>query len=263
MRPQGRHRERRRPAVSSCASAIAPSVRKDSSGLRTIALGCTLVVGSLLGTGCAEGPLYSTGWISPYAIDHWKKEESYGPTIHALREQQVRLREALPNLSPAERESAIADLGQKFRDETNQTLRLEYLKTLGLAQEPAAAAILVQATGDRSSLVRTAACDALHRRDVPEAQARLRDLAESDVSVDVRLAAIRALEGDPNEPTLKTMERLLDDDDPAIQFRTMATLEATTGKPLGKDRRAWTAYLAGEEPEIRQASWFEGWSPFY
>lgn len=249
MRPAGRYRERRKPTGSSCA-------------LRT-AYGCTLLAACLLAAGCAEGPLYSTGWISPYAIDHWKKEESYGPTIHTLREQQVRLREALPNLSPAERESAIADLGQKFRDETNQTLRLEYLKTLGQAQEPSAGAILVQATGDRSLLVRTAACDALKGRNLPEAQARLRDLSESDTSVDVRLAAIRALEGDPSEPTLKTMERLLEDDDPAIQFRTMATLEATTGKPLGKDRRAWTAYLNGEEPEIRQASWFEGWSPFY
>jgi HEAT repeat protein len=242
--------------VSSCA-------RRFSACARRISLGCTLFVGCLLAAGCAEGPLYSTGWVSPYAIDHWKKEESYGPTVIALREQQVRLREALPTLSPAERESAVADLGQKFRDETNQTLRLEYLKTVGVAQEPSAIPILVGATGDRSQLVRAAACDALKGRNAPEAQERLRDLAESDVSVDVRLAAIRAMEGDASEGTLGTMGRLLEDDDPAIQFRTMATLEATTGKELGKDRRAWTAYLAGEEPEIRQASWFEGWSPFY
>lgn len=242
--------------VSSCAHRFSACARR-------IALGCVLFTGGLITAGCAEGPLYSTGWISPYAIDHWKKEESYGPTVIALREQQVRLREALPTLSPAERESAISDLGQKFRDETNQTLRLEYLKTVGVAQEPSAIPILVGATADRSLLVRAAACDALKGRNAPEAQERLRTLAESDVSVDVRLAAIRAMEGDASEGTLGTMGRLLEDDDPAIQFRTMATLEATTGKELGKDRRAWTAYLAGEEPEIRQASWFEGWSPFY
>lgn len=255
MRPAGRHRERRTTTASARAHAT-------SAYPRSIALGCVLFAGCLIASGCAEGPLYSTGWLSPYAIEHWKKEESYGPTVIALREQQVRLREALPTLSPAERESAIADLGRKFHDETNQTLRLEYLKSVGVAQEPSAIPILVQATGDRSQLVRAAACDALRGRNVQEAQERLRSLAESDVSVDVRLAAIRAMEGDASEGTLGTMGRLLDDDDPAIQYRTMVTLEATTGKALGKDRRAWTAYLAGEEPEIRQASWFEGWSPF-
>lgn len=249
MRPGGRYRERRTPAAPSCAGPIA--------------LGFLVFAGCAIFGGCAEGPLYSTGWISPYAIDHWKKEESYGPTVIALREQQARLREALPTLSPAERESAVADLGRKFENDTNQTLRLEYLKTIGVAQEPSAIPILVRATGDRSPLVRAAACDALKGRNSEEAQGRLRDLAESDVSVDVRLAAIRAMEGDGTERTLSTMGRLLEDDDPAIQYRTMATLEATTGKTLGRDKRAWTAFLAGEEPEIQQASWFEGWSPFY
>lgn len=263
MPPAGRHRERPTPEASSCASVIAtPSMDRVFARRLFVAL-LASTTGCFVFGGCAEGPLHSTGWLFPTAVEHWKNEEKHGPTIHALRDEQVRLREAWPTLSPADRESAITDLAEKFERTTNQTLKLEYLRTVASASEPSVVPMLIQATGDRSLLVRTAACDALKGRANAEAQGRLRDLAESDSSIDVRLAAIRALEGDASDGTFASMKRLLEDDDPAIQYRAMATLEATTGKEYGRDSRAWLAYLNGDEPEIRQAGWFEDWIPFY
>jgi HEAT repeat protein len=76
----------------------------------------------------------------------------------------------------------------------------------------------------------------------------LAEVLRRDPDIDVRLAAARSL-GEIGDPAAVTaLGAALDDTDPAMQVRAVASLREVTGKDFGADVNRWRQYVQGESP---------------
>ena len=145
---------------------------------------------------------------------------------------------------PADQQArAAAELSVRMQNEVDPLIRADVVRALGELQAPAAADALRLAVNDKESEVRIAACSAWRRQGGPQAAAILTEALGSDTDDDVRLAAARAL-GSFQEPTaVRGLATLLDDPNPALQYRAMESLRNSTGRDLGYDVVAWRNFV--------------------
>ena len=210
--------------------------------------------------GCAEGPLYQTGGLFPWSREQWIKDEAYGPTIHARREELTAIRSGAARLSAAESETTAQQLVAQYDKETNALVRVELMLTIGALPGPTAVSFLQARQVDENNRIREECCQLWGKRaragnSVPEAVAVLTKAAASDADTQVRMAALREMAELPAPEVQTTLTAALDDDDPAIQHRAMRSLALRTGKDFGNDTRKWKDHLAGKAVAQAQNSW--------
>lgn len=65
-----------------------------------------------------------------------------------------------------------------------------------------------------------------------------------DAELDVRLSAIRTLGSLRDKAAIPTLAKALEDPDPAVQYRAVASLKQVSGRDLGDDVNAWREWAA-------------------
>ncbi len=198
--------------------------------------------------GCAEGPLWRTGYLSPWVREKWNEEHRVQATYAT---KKAELRELVKNAnkgSDSQKRQVAKQLGQIVEADPVLLLRIEAVKLLGqldfvsgkldLTIEP-----LRKASQDPEPDVRKAAIAALKNRGDQKARMELQGIVSRDTNLDVRLAATRALGNYTDNDVLRALAPALDDKNPAIQYRATKSLRDVTGQDFGEDVLAWKEYI--------------------
>jgi HEAT repeat protein len=76
---------------------------------------------------------------------------------------------------------------------------------------------------------------------------------QTDTDLDVRLRALKMLGELKDKEAIPVLARALEDGDPAVQYRAVASLKQVSGRDLGNDVNAWREWAA--DPEGDKAEW--------
>jgi HEAT repeat protein len=202
---------------------------------RAVWIGALLV---LLLPGCA-------GW-RPF--QKWeraaKDKEKYGPTADA-RIKDLAARSKAAKAGTSERQLEFTqELAGTMLQEHDPRVRVKILQTAADYDTAAATAICKGALQDPNDQVRIAACDVWAKRGGDEAVALLASRFQNDQDHDVRLRALRMLGALKDKDAIPVLARALEDADPAVQYRAVASLKEVSGRDLGNDVNAWRAWAA-------------------
>jgi hypothetical protein len=158
--------------------------------------------------------------------------------------EQVRVHAAWAK--PQELEPISRQLAAVFRQETDPILKAEIVRVLGVYPTAESLAVLRTAVNDSDAEVRIAACLGWGRRKGPEAAAAMSQALASDVDGDVRLAAAEALGDIGDRSGVAALGSVLEDKDPAMQYRAVASLKKCTDQDFGDDVNRWREYVQNE-----------------
>jgi len=198
-------------------------------------------------SGCAEQGTSKSWGIWPFN----QKTTDVIPGIPSPAERMASLRKTAKEaakLSQADQEKISEELRNVYRQEDDPLIRAEIVHTMGCFQTEAATAVLRLAINDANNDVRIAACRAWGKRHDAEAVDQLGRSLGSDVDVDVRLAAIEALGATGQRSAVPALGQALEDRDPAMQYRAIASLRKVSDRDLGNDVDRWRQYVKGETP---------------
>lgn len=209
--------------------------------------GLVLLVASLLGTGCA-------GWanrLDPKRVA--LERERYGATA----DQRIADLEADADRAKKEGGQAMQAFSEKLTkamlEEHDPRVRSAILGVAAEWDTPAAVAVCKGALEDPDERVRARACEVQADRGGPEAVALLAARFESDASIDVRLKALKEIGKLRDESAIPVLARALENDDPAVQYRAVASLKAVSGRDLGDDVNLWRTWAA--DPKAPGTEW--------
>lgn len=191
---------------------------------------------------------------SPSKLSFWpfQEKKSGPPGIVSPTEQVDMLRDMAKKAqsrTPQEKQQVSALLVSMLGRESDPLLRAEIVRTMRKFPTPETMAAVQGTLKDNDADVRVAACEALGQMGGAQAVAGLSDALRSDVDADVRIAAARALGDTRDSAALVALGTALEDSDPAMQYRAVASLKNVTGKDLGNDVRRWQQYVKGETPQ--------------
>lgn len=210
---------------------------------------CSALLFCILVTGCADSPFAELAHLNPYNRQQWQEDERRGPTFHTQLAEIRGLRNNPEALSPQEQERTIQQLSEIARDSTISVLREEATLTLAAFQSPSAIPALRAALSDESVDVRIAACRALGRQGGDEALAALGQVLQTESDGDVRLAATGELAKFQGPAAVEALTVALNDGNPALQHRAVQSLKSATGEDFGDSVPAWRDYVDGRIPE--------------
>ncbi len=194
--------------------------------------------------GCAEGPLWRSGKLSPWARNQWAAEEQIADTLFARKRKMTESVNSAIN-APLEQQQKVAqELSEIIHRDPVLLLRLHGVKLIGQLNCPAALAALEDAAQDYNTDIRIAAVDAWSKLPGDVAIPQLQEMIGSDTNVDVRLAATRALGNFSGTQAVRAISLALNDQDPALQVRATESLQKATGESLGRDVVAWQDYVS-------------------
>lgn len=206
---------------------------------------CTLFfIGAV---GCAEGPLWRTGYVSPWARKKWAEEERL---VTTLRERRAEIKQwgIAARSKSGEVDAATESLAKVALDDKALLVRYAAIQELGKAHSLRAVETLDKLASDPEEEIRVSACEALAQHSAPEAMKSLQRVLTSDTEPNVRLAAARGLGAFRSDEAVATLVAALDDPSPALQYRIVESLHSASGKHYGDDLDAWKAYARGEAP---------------
>jgi hypothetical protein len=200
---------------------------------------------ALLGGGCK-------GDSSDYTLQHGV-EQMFGVDDEAPEEIAAK---AFDESDPDMRRTAIEQLSNKrwaLRDpylkrfamlsqekhEKDPSVRAVAVRTLGRARNSKYKPQILLALADSAPVVRWDAAVVMQRWPDDEAVLRLQQLAIQDESVDVRAAAVTALQHYRTDSVYRTMLRALDDDEFTVRQAAHDALVAQTGMDKGYDPLNW------------------------
>jgi HEAT repeat protein len=197
---------------------------------------------ALTASGCRGG-----WWPKPQA-----EALSAGPNVPSPLERIEALEEiasehdSRAGEDPAWEQEKADEIAAQIRNEDNPLIRAQMLRTLAPFKTPTAEFILTSGLKDGDPDVRMACCEAWRRRGGPEAVRVLSDVLKEDTELDVRLAAAREL-GQLDDPVaMQSLAMALEDENPAMQYRAMRSLESITGESFGNDVLQWREYAASQ-----------------
>ena len=141
-----------------------------------------------------------------------------------------------------------AQLGESS---TPRVIKLELIAAFEMIDDPLAVSGLIDVARDPDSSIRYAACTALGEKLRLSGDDRVLDelhlRSETDVSSDVRLAAIRGLGESKHPSTVRSLASALEDRDPAIQLAAMDALQQITDADHGRNVKAWQAAIDSQD----------------
>jgi hypothetical protein len=202
----------------------------------------------LLGTGCAT--MKSRKWYDPLGI-FIKEDLDTGFISPAERIKRIRqLGKDAKKLTPQQQFDACEDLTDALVKEKDPLARTAMLYTLAAFHTKRADEMLRAGLHDPETDVRVACCDAWARHGGPDAARLLAEMLSSEVDLDVRMAAARALGTLKDGRAIGPLGLALDDQNVALQYRAMQSLRQVTGHKY-KTVQEWRAFAQGgkKEPE--------------
>lgn len=181
------------------------------------------------GTGCAT--TQERKWYDPFAL--FQKDEP-GPKIRTAADYIKDLKkladEQAPKMSPEEQERASTELARRLTEEDDTLIRAQILRTMAVLPTSTARAMLSAGLQDQDPDVRVACCEALAHRRGDDALQLLCETVNSDTNEDVRLAAARGLGKLGDQRGIPALAPLLDEENPAMRYRAIQSLEAISGR---------------------------------
>ena len=219
--------------------------------IRQIVAGLGLLI---VMTGCSGGP-FGLARYNPVLVEEWKKDEQYGQTLPQRLEEMEEWEADAAGMPPDRQLTLSRQLDEIIRQETNPILVTRAVKTQAAFPTDVAGESLRFAIGHPQSDVRIAACKGWGRRGGPDAPELLANVLGSDTDQDVRLAAAKELEQFRSPVAIQALGLALEDGNPALQYRCVASLKEVTGKDYGEDVRAWREFVAsGQAKPAPEAS---------
>ena len=197
--------------------------------------------------GCA-GQKATEGW-SFWPFGNAKSDHVDG--LVSPPERIAAIRKAAKEAASAgtdQQERVARELAGSLSQETDPVIRLEIIRAIGKSQTPTSSFILREALKDSDAEVRVAACKAWGSRRGPEASGVLGEVLLSDIELDVRLAAARAIGQTGDRGAVAALAKALDDRNPAVQFYAVDSLRKVSGQDYGNDLDKWRQYAKGETP---------------
>ena len=213
-----------------------------------------LAITCVIQTGCAEGPLWKTGQLSPFARDKWLAEEQIADTLFERKRSMNSMVESAKLGSPESRDEAAGQLHQIVRRDAILLMRLHAVKLLGELNSPVAIDALRDAANDPDAEVRIAAVKSWKKFPENIAVSELQGMIQGDTNTDVRLAATRALGSFSGESAVRALSYALTDNNPALQVRATESLERVTGESIGPNVAAWQNYVDKFSPAYAQTA---------
>jgi len=205
-------------------------------------LGCTVLF-LLCCPACQSGMF---DWVpSPFP----ERERTSYPTPPKRMAALEQLAETAAEKSPAEREQVTSQLAAQVQVEKDPLIRRQLLRTMAAYETDTSGIVLRAALNDPDAVTRVIACQLAAERKDQLAVTELAALVQSDTSVDVRIAAARALGRFEDARIVPSLGAALNDRDPALQLAAIDSLRATTGEDFGNDVVAWRQFVRGETPE--------------
>ena len=240
-------------------SLVPHLAQQHARGRRSQLLGIA-ISGLVLLPGCMDGPFYAINASMPWTQKAWKADEELGPTFTTRLAEFDRLQSQLPSMGPEEQQQWSDILANMMDEETSPELRRRAVDCLAMIPGEIADEGLTKASEDDVEKVRISACKAWQSRKTEVAKKMLVQIALSDQSASVRIAALEGLGETAGAVAKEAFEVALEDDDPAIQFQAAKSLKKITGEDFGGDIEGWQQYLADrqdfpEEPRVADGSW--------
>lgn len=193
--------------------------------------------------GCAEGPLWRTGYLSPWVRQKWQEEEQIAATMFTRRaDLRKKVDQSVSRNAEAQNETAI-QLGEIVAKDPVSLMRIEAARLLGDLPVPAAGDALKVASRDNDASVRKAAIQSLGRRTDDNSAQLLANLCRADDNLDVRIAATRQLGNFRGNISLEALGDALSHPNPAMQLTAAEALKRTTGNDFGNDIQAWQRFV--------------------
>lgn len=208
---------------------------------------CLLALVSLSGlaliAGCAEGPLWRTGYLSPRVRQQWEDEERIAASLFARREELAETTELALAGGQQEQVAAAKRLAETITRDPIVLVREEAVHQLGRLAIPEALQGLQVAAADRDPSVRMAAVKALSQRSDPASAAQLIKISQSDPELNIQIAATGGLANHAGPGVVEALGSALRHSSPAMQLRAAEALASVTGEEFGVDIQAWQAYV--------------------
>ncbi len=152
--------------------------------------------------------------------------------------------------SQQEQDLLVNLLTAAVKAEKQTVVRLAAVEKLGEFRDPRAGKALLDAFfapanfADRTAIVRIATIDALAKHRDPAAIETLTMAAARDPSIDVRIAATRALgQFDHHQAAAALVTILKEEKDVALRYQARLSVEALTGKEMPAQPEAWDQYF--------------------
>lgn len=182
-----------------------------------------------------------------------EERERYGPTADQRMKQWREEARAASAGSAADRAAFSKRLATAMLEEHDPRVRSGILEVAADCDDPAAEAICRGGLQDPDERVRLAACSVWGRKGGAVAVELLAARYRTDPELDVRLRALRALGDCQSEAAVPILAKALEDPDPAVQYRAVASLKRVSGRDLGNDVNRWREWAA--DPEGTSAEW--------
>lgn len=212
-----------------------------------IALVMLLLVVTVAPTGCARR--FGGPW--PWGQDQTADLAKYGPVAVQRIDKMKERAKQLKRGTAEEREAFAADLAKKMPNETDVLVRMAIVDALRNMDAPSAGAVLFAGLKDPEPDVRIACCEAWAKRPSAKATQMLAETLSSDTDKNVRMAAVKALASAKDPAAVRALGLALQDPDPALQYRAVASLKNVTGEDLGNDVKAWQQLAQRPDPPVR------------
>ena len=151
-------------------------------------------------------------------------------------------------------------------EDPDPTVRSAAVRALGRCGDVGYVDKVIARLKDISAIVRQDAAVVLGSLTVPSAVEPLMQRSLGDDSVDVRIAAVRALGSYPTRDVLNTLIKCLDDEDFSVRFEAAESLRRLTGRNIGIDADRWREAISSttnpfKKPARRKKkSWWQRFS---
>ncbi len=190
-------------------------------------------------------------------------QAAYPPNLRTPERRVKSLRDLAQraNAPGGEQAPITAGLTDAIRAEDDPIVLAQKIRILGEYPSAAADAELEVALQHADGEVRQAACEAWGRRANARTVAVLQGVLDGDLDMDVRLTAARELGKIRSPEAVAVLATALEDDDPAMQYQAVLSLEKSTGKNLDGNVQRWRQYARNELPnsdnpvEVAERPW--------
>lgn len=207
-----------------------------------------MLLAALVACGCA-------GWRPWKSGDKLAQaEEKYGPSADTrIKRLAERSKAVGKTAGEQQRIDFTQELVGMMLAEHDPRVRCSILTTAAEYDTAAATAICKGALEDPDDRVRTEACRIWGKRGGSEAVALLATRFRTDSELDVRLEALRRLGTLKDKDAIPVLAQALEDGDPAVQYRAVASLKEVSGRDLGNDVNVWREWAA--DPNGKAGEW--------
>jgi hypothetical protein len=182
-----------------------------------------------------------------------RDQEKYGYTADTRIKKLAERSKATKSESSQRQMEFTQDLVRMMLEEHDPRVRCKILETAASFDTASATAICKGALQDPNELVRMKACDVWGKRGGEEAVQLLATRFQTDAELDVRLRAVKMLGELRDKAAIPVLARALEDADPAVQYRAVASLKQVSGRDLGNDVNVWREWAV--DPEAHKAEW--------